>query len=505
MLWRRTIVMLAVFAALLAASLLVPALESGRTGPSLKLPRIDTDRIVRFEISGEEGVKLEKRDGAWFVMPKNAPADAKTVDKALETLASVETGSLRSENPEFFARYEVSDQDPIVSAFDSEGSVLSIHLGKDTPDNRGNYVRLPDDDRVFATRGRIRSSLLKKLKYWRDRSVLSFENEQAVAMRIVRGQETFSFAKGEQDQWGFSQEPRGLSADFRLDSQIVTRAVDTLSNLSASDFADEVSDLSEAGLDPPRLRVEVDLDQEGAPLAVLLLGTEEENKFYAKVPDRDQVFFIGSYQAKSVDKAPEDFRDLGVLSYSPAEARKLAIFGDGFRLVFDRPSADADWRIAESTQQAPEGFTLDPQKVGALASSLSRLKAASYAGPDASLPRYGLAGAARRVEVVLEDGSVHTLRIGRKAGEKEIYVAARSGPAFKIAEYSVDRLLQGIDHYKVAAAKKQPMMSPEMLKNLPPEVAEQLIQKQRQKIMQEQLMRRFMRQQQKQQKEGTEK
>ena len=488
MLWKRTTVMLGAFAASLALVAVATLNNATSEGPTFDWPEIDAGEITRIEISGtDNAVTLERGEEGWLVIPGGHRADEKAVEQATGKIADLDVGSLISTNPSHFGTYEVGEGGMKVAVSTAGGTLPLLHLGKGTPDNRGHYICRADEERVFVTAGRIRGALDKEIKFWRDREILSFDKEKATALAISGPAGRLAFSRGGEG-WAFDPVPDGIPDHYRLDASRIDSLMRSLARLSAFDFVDDYENLASLGLDPPEITAVIRLD-EGGPLEIGV-GAESEGRYYCKASGDDQVFLINGYQRNQLAREPKDLQDTKINAFDASLARRIEIRSAGKRTVFVLEEAGGDWKLESTDNEMPTGFKLDPQKVSGLVSSIGGLRGTSCLG-YADQAAHGIVSPSQEVLVGLSNGETRTVRFGRDASEGEIYAAGEDGLVYQVKNHVVDRITGGIERYKVSQGGA-PAYTPDMLKGLPPEVREQLMQKQRQEIMQKQMMQQLM-------------
>ena len=493
MLWKRTIIMMVAFGLLTIAALGVSALPKGNKGPGIELPLLQIDSINKIEVTKiSDPFTLEKSGDSWKILPLGKSVDSKRIESALKTLAELRVGTVVSKSSSNFDKYGVEDNSMTLAAYTTNGDPLRLVIGKESGDKRGNYARMPGDNRIFSTTTRIKSTFQKKPDNWRDKTIVSFESGTAIKLIVTNESETVSFDKNKEGQWKFASRPENLPNDFKLDPEKVDQTARSLSNLRASEFVDEVPTDIKTGLDKPSVNIKVELKQ-GEPIHILL-GNEKDKKTYTKKDNSKQIYLISEYVVKKLKMKVDDFRDMHLAHLDQNEVKEMEINLGKKKFSFKK---DKKWALAEYSEQSPTNFRLDPEKIESLISTVSRFQGKKILGKSAPAGS-GLGKPEGILILTLEDGSKKKIKIGNENDSKERYVQGDDGTVYFAAKYGIERLLKPLDHYKVTAKQQQPMLSPDALKNLPPEVAQQLMQKQRQQIMQKQILNRIQKQKQQQ-------
>ena len=295
------------------------------------LPTIDRETITSLVVTrpAQEGgaaetVRLEKRDGTWFVTaPVEATADANAVDTALTRLAELEVTGIAATNPDNHERLEVSDDKAIrVEVRAGDETLITLLVGAYR--GRSTMARMPDDDRVLALKGSIKFAFNKALKDWRDKRILEESAETVVAVRFENTNGTFSFARNAEGAW---TQPEGEAPIERFGSTKVQSLVSSLANMRAVDFAATDVTASAAGFDAPTGTVTMEVREgetaegeataEGAPtpsvptrtVRLQIGGAREGTEFYVRREGEPTIYVISQYLADRARPAATAFQD----------------------------------------------------------------------------------------------------------------------------------------------------------------------------------------------------
>lgn len=502
MVWKKTVVMTSAFIICLGAALIAHLTPSGGSGPVFEMPAITADAISRIEIAGgEHPVALEKRGEEWVVLPGEHAADQRALERLTKSIAELEVGSMRSNNPDKYDLYQVAEGDLQVTVFTGSDSTFAFFIGKETGDRKGDYIRRVGRDEVFATNGRIRMQFEKEAKLWRDRTIASFSHQNAERLVLGKAGKSLSFVKGEKE-WEFSEIPTDLPENFRLDERKVSEVVRTFSTLRAAEFVDDAGDLARLGLSPHFIKAVVSLkgtEEEAGEEHTLLIGSEKEEKYYSKKSAGDQVYLINKYHYDKFAQGLDDFRNLRVNPFESRDARRIEVRVGQRETIFVLDDEKEEWKLESTTEETPAGFKFDPMKIRQMATMIGNFQGTRYVGKGLAA-KYGLENPSGTLTVTLADGSVHRLTIGEPAGDEELYVTGDDGLVYAVKMQTAENLTRTLDQYQASAGRSDPTLSPDMLKNLPPEIRDQFLQQQRQKLFQQQMMQQMQKKRERQEK-----
>jgi hypothetical protein len=485
---RGTLIALGVFAALLV---LVLATREPRVSVGvrkLEPPKLDKAQVTLLELTGARNVTLRKEAQGWQVMDPGKPdvkyaADEGLVTSAIEAVNEVKGPDFVTDRAERLAEYELDDAKGLkLKVSQGGGPAVELVLGK-TAKNGGVYLREAGSNDVFAHQGRLDWSVRKEVKDWRKRQLvaLKVEDLSELVVRSRTGESVTLKAGASPGEWSLA-EGTATPAGFRFSAQAAQQLAQQLTGLYAQDFLEgEAAADSATGLADAHDTVEARL-KDGKKV-VVHLGREPEAKdgsgvVAARVEGDAQVYQLSGYVASQLRKRLGDFRDLGLFGFEPAKVTKLKLQAGGAPVVVVKEGTK--WKLSEP-KKLPDGFEFDPVQVDAQLGWLKGLRAARLVEGQVSDGQAGLASPAALVEVSVEGGQVHTLRLGKEApgtpaGGKELYARGSvDALTYAVGDGVRARLAQGVELFKRRAPPSFAGAGGiQGLESLPPEVRQKL-------------------------------
>jgi hypothetical protein len=386
-----------------------------------------TDRVI----------ELKKVDDAWRIQrPLDVAADDTSVRNLLNAIAECEV-KREIENP---------DSDLSVYALDAplvtvkvrlrERELPAVSVGRNTPVGFSTYISREDDKKVLLTSSAFRSGMDKQVKDLRDKTILSFEDDQVQRISIVGGDKNILLAH--QDEKWTIERPLARAAD----SSTLRAFLSTLRSMRAIDFpSDDAQDLAPFGLDSPRLAVTLHIAK-GDEQKTLLVGSENEKKeIFVKTAARPTVYTVSEWVFRDLNKDVKDFRDKTVLAFDVDAARRVEIRRSDDTLVKLTRADDPKWTMDVGEGEKPAEMTISQY-----VKDLRDLKGFDIAADQpASLAEYGLDPPLLAISVRgVEDAALGAVRIGRRQPEpgKAEYTASVEGgdTVFLIRDYLFTRL-----------------------------------------------------------------
>ena len=197
-----------------------------------------------------------------------------------------------------------------------------------------------------------------------------------------------------------------ITAD--ADTAKVTEMLDDLLNKRVKKTI-EVTALSQYGLDPPTIRVELWTEGE-KPAKTFLIGDKTINySVYTKEISEPQVILIESSALDDFTKSTSDLRDRTVLKFAPDGISELTLAVTGQAEIRCQKRDERQWRMIQPVQAKA-----DTKEIESILSALNTLKVAVFeADGEANRAKYGLDAPRLRVNLKLAQNRTQTLLIGR--------------------------------------------------------------------------------------------
>ena len=316
----KTMIVLAVVAAalLLWGAWLKPSCDRRResipAGPIFGKARWEDAAEIRIRAAGDS-VVLRKPGGMWQVATEgDHPADTAAVRGIFEKVRGFDRRYLRSRNPEEQKTFEVDDASGTEVRFaDAQGRVLAdFRLGKNGPDFRSQYLRPAGSSDVYLIPDYLRSAFDPQRPTWRERAIFAFDRDKAT--RIAFFPENLPPVRIEKTADGKFKVAGPDS--FAVRQNLIDSALRTLSALRCDGYPDSLPSPADAGLVPPKRRVEIEL-QDGAHYG-LNLGNETKNaQVYASRDADETIFLINKGRASSLVRDPEALKETASEAGSP--------------------------------------------------------------------------------------------------------------------------------------------------------------------------------------------
>ncbi len=497
---RSTVIAVAVFVVLLLTVLLVQRSDMERGTDTLDLTFLDPAAVDGITIQeGETAVALTRADGTWR-LEGGRLADRAAVERALEGLAEIASSDVVSSSAERHDEYGVGEDGAHVTVRTDGGTAAELVLGGPARAG-GTYLRESGSDTVFRASRSLRHLFPTDRARWIQLRLVDAELEDVAAVRLeLAGAEPYELVPAEtDDEWAIA-DPGQLPERFRFDGPAAMRLARTAVTLRAKELVEEPPPAAETGLEDEHDRVVVSTGDEDH---VLHLGaTAEDGTVWARVDGRDALFRLHAFQAETLRTPLVELRDLRVVRFDPERATGLELEWGGERLAFER-GPEGGWMPAAEGPQPPEDLDLDPMAVERMVASLATLRAEGI-DDGVSPARAGLDRPSAVATVTLDDGSTAAVELGRSgiADDRRFYWArgTTDDHVYRLPEYHHDRLTRGWEAFRRVepppgqGGNPFANLDPETLRNLPPEIREQVRQQMEQERRKQELLRQLQQQ-----------
>ena len=293
---------------------------------TLLFPFFNKENAANIEIISAFGLSttiLVKQNDQWLVETMdNYPADQTAVKELLDKVAEMKTVQRASSNPEKQAVFQVDSSGVEAKLTDASGNPLAhLFAGKTTPGIFYSYVRAADSNDVYIVNGHLKSTFDKGYRSWRDRTIFSFLKEDVTHLTIRSEEEEVELQIDAAGAWQMLK-PIVSAAD----GTEVEAITDLMSSLETDDFA-ESKDLSEYGLDAPKMSITATIKDGSA--RTLLIGVEESGSYYVKHEDKAQIFELNKGSVDKLIRKSADLKSETPVPESGSESASVTIDGGG--------------------------------------------------------------------------------------------------------------------------------------------------------------------------------
>ncbi|MDI6697876.1 MAG: DUF4340 domain-containing protein [Candidatus Saccharicenans sp.] len=391
--FRTTLILLAVFLALLAAVILVE-----HRSEKAREKKEAAEKLTDFKASEVEKLSLKKEDGSvislkkdeqghWQIEePLTAEADEYEAGSLAENFASLRMDRVVEEQAADPAAYEIPKKE-VSLWLKGQSQPVVIQIGLENPLDGTLYARRADRQQVVLLPSHLKYSLDKKVFDLRKKDILKFDTARVQSIELKSKEVNWKIRR-EGETWKFTQPVSALASRYQVDNLL-----DSLSGLRARDFLAEEKDpekLRQYGLDRPEFTVVLEL-QDSQELTFAL--NRKDNKVVATNSLARKIIEVDSQIATDLSKKIADLREKKVAGFNSWEAVGIILKKDNWQLAAVREKVKEKGQEQEKWFLTLDGGKKEPaeeSKIESLLRKLEYLEASEFIDNPAGLKDYSL-------------------------------------------------------------------------------------------------------------------
>ncbi len=432
---KKTLILLAVFAILLAAVMLVE--RRGKKTSEAKekesyLVDVAAADVEKLEIKAAAPagtaataagpIALAKNDkGDWQITaPLAAKADASEASSLVDAFAKLRFDRVVDKAPADLKTYEIPKSE-VTLWVKGRPAPVRVLIGMENPLDKSLFAKREDDPKVVLLPSSLSSTLNKTVFDLREKDVFKFDTAEVKSVHLKFKDNEWQAARTD-GGWSLTAPVKSLAARSPLDTLL-----DSLAGIKAKEFLVEEKkpeDVKKLGLDKPALEVTLGMPASGKSV-VFDFGTEGE-KSLATTSGSTKIIAVESSVLTGLEKTLADVRDKKVADILSWEADR-AVFKEGtlsLAAVKEKAGTEENWVLETPAKDAADGT-----KVEAFIRKIEGLEAAGFVDAPKSLSPYGLEPPVAEARIRTKDAENKVketvIFIGREDKEKK-QVAVRN-------------------------------------------------------------------------------
>ncbi len=244
--------------------------------------------------------------------PLDTPADEWNVKQVINNVGDLraegflpedekEETDLGFDEPQAKVAFDIADAETITITF---GNTATRELGEPPEENEIVYTRTSERSEVLLLKADALEKVQKTAFDLRDKSVVSFDREDATRIHVERS-EGFSFTVASRPDGWQVEKPKSVPARQSAIDDILWN----LEDLSAVEFVTEKTDpqqLREYGLAVPQTAISIELLGRDEPIKVLIGDETSDGDYYAKTSESDRVVKISEFLMGDLPESIDD-------------------------------------------------------------------------------------------------------------------------------------------------------------------------------------------------------
>jgi len=380
---------------------------------------------------GGKPVTLENQNGKWVItQPVNAAAD----ESALNSLVG-DVVSARIERefaaPGDLKEYGLADPAVKLEIKLKNGQTRRVELGAKDVVGSSAYARIDGAQNIAMLPASVLTSADKSLDDLRDRSVLGATQFELSSLKVTNESGGFEIARQE-SEWLLKSPVQGPAEESAVSSLL-----GDLTSAKATEIVSETADdLAKYGLDKSKLGLTVKLAT-GAERSVSI-GSKADDKFYAKVSDRPQIFKVEQAFLDNLNTKLADLRSKEIVKLDRENLKTISIRNPNGTLVAE--NKDGKWVVTapadkkDKEAQSFKIFTPFESKASEVLDKPSAAIAAKLARPAVEVRLTDKNGKTTIVKISAADGDDCYVRVEGRGGIYKLSKTMLESLSFKMDE-----------------------------------------------------------------------
>lgn len=290
---------------------------------------------INIQKKGGPSVVLQKTGDQWHMTaPQSYAVDSEAVNSFLAAISTVDADSVVDDKPTDIAQFGLAQPSITVTLTMKDGKTRTLLLGDDAPTGGDVYAKTQNKPAVYAVASYTKTSLDKGVTDFRDKRLLTFNQEKLTSVELDTKGQQIAFAKNNQNDWQIVK-PKPMRADGLQVEELIRKLKDAKMDLSSS--AEDQTKAKEAyakGTDVGTAKVSD------------VAGTEEMtvhksgNDYYAKSSAVDGVYKVTTEVGEGMAKTLDDFRTKKIFDFAFTDPNRIEMQDGSKHYLFTRTGED---------------------------------------------------------------------------------------------------------------------------------------------------------------------
>ena len=395
---KTTVILLGIFAVLLAAVLLFESRTKVRKETeekAKKLVDLTSADVEKITLKNEDGTITFKKDdkGEWLIIePLEAKADSSEVSRLAEDFSTLKFERVIEAEGGDPAKYEIPKKE-LTLWYKGQAQPVKLLIGMENPLDNTLFAKREDDKRIVLLASFLKSNLEKKMFDFRQKDIFKFEPEDVGSIKL-KAKDISWQAQKKEAEWFLESPVKALAKKSRVED--VLRA---LSNLRAKEFVAEQkqeAEVAKFGLKEPDYSVTLSLPAMNQEVIFSL--HKQDEIVYATTSISTKIVTAEGQVLTDIENKVEDLREKQVVVFNSWEASKVSVKKGDLMLTVGK-DRDNKWQFEGTAKEEADG-----SRVETFLRKIESLEAVEFIDSPAELQTYGLAPAQAEVTVWTKDG-----------------------------------------------------------------------------------------------------
>jgi hypothetical protein len=326
-----------------------------------QLEEKDVAAIALLSPDGRIEARRQEKEGWRITLPRALDADGAELDRLARSAATLGRGETVEADAADLGRFGLQPPASGVELTSSDGKKYRVDFGSGNPAGSFTYAVRSGEKAVFQVPAAAAGSFRVELDDLRDRTLLPFDQAEAVELELVSPRGRIALVKDGEDRWWF----RGVEKREAAGPD-VRGILNALSLGKIHEFSDlGVEEYANPGLGRPFIEARVQHGPDGKS-ARLLIGTQQsklraaaaavilpraaDGVYLARDLSRPDPFFVGQELVDKLLKSPDEIRDRALASFQRWEADTILLWNS--KGTFEFHKSGGEWYLGGERKRA---------------------------------------------------------------------------------------------------------------------------------------------------------
>lgn len=400
--FKTTIILLAVFIALLVFISLFEFKGNNGTDEEEKLVALPSEDVRKITIKKEDDTFTfhKNEEGEWLISePVEAKADTNEVSKIAEDFSDLKIERVVEEEPQDLQKYDIPQKE-LHLWFKDKDKPVKLLIGMENPLDSSLFAKRADEERVVLIPSHLKSLTEKNLFDFRKKDIFQFETDDVKNIKLLAKKIQWEATK-EGEEWFFTKPIKALAKESKINDMLFS-----FSSIKAKEFVSEEKNKEEIkkyGLDHPEY--EITLIMPVANQEVTFFLHKEDDKLYTTTTLSSKIVSAEDAILSDLEKKAEELREDAVASFHSWEVNRLYLKKGSLHFTVKKDE-EANWHF-----DPPNKGKADNTKIQAFIRKIESTKATEFIDPPLDLNSFGLSHPQDEIKIWTEENEEKTKEI----------------------------------------------------------------------------------------------
>ncbi len=410
--------------------------EITRQEQAEKLLPLESEKVVEFSLTGKgEPISLKREDlHNWkLTLPFPATGDSTEAEAFISKIADLKKTRTVEKNPKDLSIYGLSSPFLKIHFKFENKKEETLLIGNESPLGGHLYFKRESQPAVMMAAS-PQSSYEKSIYNFRDKTLLNFNTGSIQRIQIIREKNPLELKK--------TGEVWAISGDIRAqgDKDAIMNFLQAIQFSRITEFIDEAPESLESyGLNPPKLELVLDFDDESQTLS---LGNLKEGKgYFGRVNDSKNIILVGTKLFEVLSQKTVEFLDKTLLEFEEKDILQLSLQSNNETIRIIRGENNS-WNIQSPIKTAADLSTINSLLFDLKEAQINKFIKISMETPES----FGLDHPQKSFSLKLKNSKTWTLQLGNLSADGQQVFAQRTGEptVFSIPKEVTDKLFRSI-------------------------------------------------------------